>query len=823
MAQVDKLCSALEHKEELISYIKKQLNIKKPRPKLKVPTIHDIIQHTRNSNFSTVKYFTTGRPISNFRDLSKEPCPFGIDNSQNFLSNISFKPPRIAQNRPKHAYRNDYKKNDILNRVHIPDKNIVIPPSKLDNNSEYFSLVKGRPIKEKFDKRHFAVNHRRCFFKKLCAGFLEDEIKKQEEHHIRDLWRLYTIREELDKIIQSFENYLTDDHQESVKIIEESQQIAHLKDEKTQEVKRSSGYLNAIKCTLYKMEEQLTYRKYCKEAIYNISPTHWQEEFERSKEAYKPKAQEMAEDVFEHYQEFLNYTPEEDKFLDKLVNDLITDIVNLGPPAIYFQHPWEVDMVFKEFELQNLHAAKHLADVGHIQKDLKGLLKHVKEYYKIEFMCLQEKIKDLEAGILYQKERSLELEAIARQLTQTVYKDVVSADHILETQGLVHNMYDEIIGEEETKLSYVEMMERVETEIVNVWKEAHEMPRYLYEEYEEKIKNRTKAETYAALEAKRRERRIVLTVSRLHRSYMPPHKTLFKKLLPRSDPPPMIKRFERMKLLRRMKELEIRERKKKALTRGELWDEEHIEEKEEEEGKKISEVSKTLHEEEKIEESFEDRDKIERDLFSLTSDESITKKENVLIGPKIVSCYKKQPRIHKPHEELIKVQPKIAIAKHSIPDIIEKFRAHEEDIFMQKFDSRLSEPDEALPMFKGYNYNFDRVIDLHKSLVHRIAMYKRYSAECEEEEMRTYEDVFHGTSSRNVEQDLTTRPNEPSAPIAGSALSSQLSNTSIKSVQSSHGLDDKPSMSTKYDGLSPNRNLQPLKPQNDSQHFSRKS
>uniref|UniRef100_A0A0A9Z925 Uncharacterized protein n=1 Tax=Lygus hesperus TaxID=30085 RepID=A0A0A9Z925_LYGHE len=361
LKRVDRLCHALENRQELMSQVRKHLRLRPPQQdRVKLPTLADRFNHTRNVSKSTMKYFTTGRhvPPGCERDVTKEKNPFSRPKDTDILQKVFMHsenrnqapescfiqkhcmnpcPCKFPNTETKKCNNQSKKRsswesahssfqvgnkgstvspkcppemNPICARLYVPD--VPIPPSKTDFDPEYFNVARGRPVKETFNRHEFSKIQKTVFFQKLFAGFLDDEVKKRQEQHRLDMWELTNISRELDRMKATQEEFANQSHSESVNIVTEQMAISKIREKREEELLRCKGYVNVIKSSLYKKDDMLSTSMYCRDILLQLSPTKFRNDYEEEVQAYRKETSQLANQAITIFTEYCRYNPDPD-------------------------------------------------------------------------------------------------------------------------------------------------------------------------------------------------------------------------------------------------------------------------------------------------------------------------------------------------------------------------------------------------------------------------------------------------------------------------------------------------------------------------------
>lgn len=159
-----------------------------------------------------------------------------------------------------------------------------------DIDPEYYTIIAGRPIKEKKDIREYFKDVRKCFLTRLKAGFQFDEVLQMEEAYIDEKRRLEEIKSKYKLYMDSFETFLKEDHASSVELLK-------LADAETKKSKEKESIINAlmddlkiIRAKALILEEQWRNCKMFQRFLYTVSPLKWRKQFDSDYRKQRRKA-----------------------------------------------------------------------------------------------------------------------------------------------------------------------------------------------------------------------------------------------------------------------------------------------------------------------------------------------------------------------------------------------------------------------------------------------------------------------------------------------------------------------------------------------------
>lgn len=353
------------------------------------------------------KYFTTGNAVDdrNRRDVLNEPSPFVYPKDhEEFAHKVLTKQWRSDLRKKEMSYkyneRHNYKSRqqaDMLQRLDIQDAEIKSCKMIQDVDPEFYTIVQGRPIPEKLSISRYIQTVREVLKTKILVGYRGDDIMLIDESLILEQKEIDRIKENYQTYVNTFEEFLYNDHTASMNLLKESDREAALAQEKYEEFRQLSREYGALKSILYSTEEKWRNCKLYQRFLYLVSPMFWRKEYDYyyMQEGDLAAFQEVST-IFGKYR--LNVT-DENASLQDLISSFRDDRAKQTEPALYFTDPNQLLDVFRFMELQNLNSLLHSEELAVPLENVKEGMARAEELFNAEINSLQELIEKLASGI----------------------------------------------------------------------------------------------------------------------------------------------------------------------------------------------------------------------------------------------------------------------------------------------------------------------------------------------------------------------------------------------------------------------------------------
>lgn len=384
----------------------KEKKAKKVKPKIKAPTPVEMISAKRCADH----YFTAGKKVNddNQRDLLKESSPFVYPKDlEEFAYKVMSKAWRDNLRRKelkfKYNERNNYQSRqqlDILNRLYVKDPETTRMKTILDIDPDFFSIVEGRPIKEKFKISNYIEDMRKLVRLKIICGYRQDEIELIEQNFNEEQRIIDEVRHNYEKYVNAFEEFLFDDHTASMKLLSESDKQATMAEEKFEQYSELSKDFGTLRYTVYNLEEKWRSCKMYQKFLYLVSPVYWRRKHDYYHLSQKESHQSLVSEISTVFGRYRLQSSGNVLSLEDLVEQFMDDCKTQEDPLLFFTSPMQLLKVFRFIEIQNLNTLLHIEELAGPTEHVKEGVKSASYVFDTEMQALQEIADSLEGGIV---------------------------------------------------------------------------------------------------------------------------------------------------------------------------------------------------------------------------------------------------------------------------------------------------------------------------------------------------------------------------------------------------------------------------------------
>lgn len=380
------------------------------RKKIKIRVKQKTVLERVFGNKNVVKdhYFSAGQQIDddNQRNIIEETSPFNYPKdfeefSFKVLSNEWKKQLRRKELQFNCVERNNYRSRqqlDVLNRLYVKEPEQQSMRTILDIDPEFFTIVTGRPIKEKFNVKQYVEHMRQVLRTKIVTGFREDEMMLIQENFLQEQKVIDEIRTLSQSYVDAFEEFIYNDHTTSMDQLKEAEKQANMSFEKYDKFREMSQDYGALKSQMYSLEEKWRNCKMYQKFLYVVSPISWRlaHDYYHFKEGGKETKEESS--VFGRYK---LVSADDTMSLEDLISMFKDDVRTQDDPLLHFTKPQQLLKVFRFIELQNLNSLLHSEELAIPLENIKHGMHTTRLKLDDEINELKDIIGSLEGDILY--------------------------------------------------------------------------------------------------------------------------------------------------------------------------------------------------------------------------------------------------------------------------------------------------------------------------------------------------------------------------------------------------------------------------------------
>ncbi|XP_076391290.1 cilia- and flagella-associated protein 100 [Megachile rotundata] len=422
--------------------------------------------------FKTQYYFTKGHEhLGEARNVFEEQSPFAYPPCSLMFSYFQYwKAKKRSTNLDQRSGVYQNKRIQELLRSLRVDVDIETLEAKkhkelheaiaiTDVDPRFFKELSGRVVKEKFSVTEYVNDIRNIFKARLLAGEELDDCIRIDQQFVEEQKSLNKIKRRYRRYVSGFEGFLSRDHEESMKILEEAENESKLTKEITLKRNQLSKEFGQVRLDVYYWEENWRMVKMCQRFLYKVSPNAWRMEHDW---IYRRESVESIDtvdtaDIFGRYR-MVEQVPSIDALIDLFEEDIRYE----GPAELYFEDPYQLVRVFRTIEMQNLNALIHLESLAEPLTEMVLTIDSAEEQIRLEVQELINAIDELKDSIEKLETRAIDLEQYANRLLRSVFREAVCSEEVLRLRVFIEDAYEACIGPNDANFDTFTMMKWIE-------------------------------------------------------------------------------------------------------------------------------------------------------------------------------------------------------------------------------------------------------------------------------------------------------------------------------------------------------------------------
>lgn len=438
----------------------------------KVKIIQKILRNRYQER--SVYYFTTGRKLDEKlleeqKQVDKSPFYFIKDPGDfSYRTKQKEEHARDREKAKQYAYYNRPSYHSKLSegkleRLYVPD-DYELPGSSITDtvDPEFFTIVSGKPIREKFDIRNYLQDLQSLFLINLQIGYKRDETLLIEEQFRQEKSQLEDIKKKFQFYSECYDKFLGEDHSSSLKLLKLADneiKKSKVKREKIKTLHRDCGW---YRTKILILDEQWRIARVFQKFLYQISPLWWRNKYDFLYREKSSGAINRSETSLFEKQNTAQLTAAPS--IITIIDQFIDEVSNAQPPQLYFTDPNELLEIFYELERNNLLALLQCEELTQPAEQMRTGLERARELFVQEVDVIRDQLKYLEDEVVYQETRSRYFEQKAKEITGGFFKELVADKSILNLYVNVEDCFESCVAPNDSNLTLLMMMKGIENE-----------------------------------------------------------------------------------------------------------------------------------------------------------------------------------------------------------------------------------------------------------------------------------------------------------------------------------------------------------------------
>ncbi|XP_034936726.1 LOW QUALITY PROTEIN: uncharacterized protein [Chelonus insularis] len=382
----------------------------------------------------------------------KRISPFAIPTHSYLFGYTHWNEAQKIHRKYKAKTQQKYESKKILVK---PDKKapIQLPVGITDVDPSYFTDIAGRAIKEKFSRRKYIDDIRNILKTKLTTGYYQDYCLRVNQQFSEEQNALEAIKKNYHQHLNLFEEYLSQDNEDTVKVIEKAQEASQNNRKLMAKRDQLLKEVGQVSLKVYHWRKIGILSKICHEFVRKMSSSHLH-----------------TLEKHESLNNSINNPNSDDQVLSKsslecLVDAFQKDITDnhLGSPEdITLEDPRELSQIFNAIEVRNLDALIYLESLARPMEELTSNITKAENLIKEEISIIEESLEEIKSLIKSSQQRVTDLKVYEDYLLHQVFRDLVCSEAVLQLYVFIEDAYESCIGPNTTNMNAYAMMQAIE-------------------------------------------------------------------------------------------------------------------------------------------------------------------------------------------------------------------------------------------------------------------------------------------------------------------------------------------------------------------------
>ncbi|XP_035193255.1 cilia- and flagella-associated protein 100 isoform X2 [Oxyura jamaicensis] len=368
------------------------------------------------------------------------------------------------------------------------------------------AIKKDYPL-EKETFRDYINDRREIFLLEYAMAVKREEIQKMENIAKKEEKKLEKAEHHLEKDVAMFDEFLKENHRNSVQALKIAEKESAAKTKKITEIQMINSQINNLQSDISRFENTLQEYKIYKDFLYQLSPKEWQEEHVKkhtkqlkttskaNKESASPltAAEEGDTDAPSSLlsAESLNLRllREIRPQLKSLLKPLSTKKISLEErdsetcsdeedeePELYFTDPQQLLSIFTEMEEENLSFIQNSQEIEESLDELQNTFITTHQRTEQEIAQLKQDVVNLKSTIAKEEERAADLKHRVQVFSSEEHDIDIQDKMLTSLNKKVQEVYSQCIGDKEANLPTVQMLAAIEKQLNNLLDNLERVP-----------------------------------------------------------------------------------------------------------------------------------------------------------------------------------------------------------------------------------------------------------------------------------------------------------------------------------------------------------
>ncbi|XP_032050247.1 cilia- and flagella-associated protein 100 [Aythya fuligula] len=368
------------------------------------------------------------------------------------------------------------------------------------------AIKKDYPL-EKETFRNYINDRREIFLLEYAMAVKREEIQRLENIAEKEEKKLEKAEHRLEKDIAMFDEFLKENHRNSVHALKIAEKESAAKTKKITEIQMINSQINSLQSEIYRFENTLQEYKIYKDFLYQLSPKEWQEEHvkkhtKQSNTASKAN-QESASPLTaaeEGYTDASSSLLSAESLNLKLLCEIRPQLKSLlkplltkkkssreeresktcsdeeDEPELYFTDPQQLLSIFTAMEEENLSFIQNSQEMEESLDELQNTFITTHQRTEQEIGQLKQDVVNLKSTIAKEEERAADLKHRVQAFSSEEHNTDVQDKMLTSLNKKVQEVYNQCIGDNVANLTTLQMLAAIEKQLNNLLDNLERVP-----------------------------------------------------------------------------------------------------------------------------------------------------------------------------------------------------------------------------------------------------------------------------------------------------------------------------------------------------------
>nr|XP_013050840.2 cilia- and flagella-associated protein 100 isoform X2 [Anser cygnoides] len=369
------------------------------------------------------------------------------------------------------------------------------------------AIKKDYPL-EKETFRDYINDRREIFLLEYAMAVKREEIQRIENIAKKEEKKLEKAEHRLEKDVAMFDEFLKENHKNSVQALKIAEKESAAKTKKITEIQMINSQINNLQSDISRFENTLQEYKIYKDFLYQLSPKEWQEErVKKNTKQLKTASKANKESASPPTAAEEGYTDAPSSLLSaeslnlRLLREIRPQLKSLlkplstkktssleerdsetcsdeedEEPELYFTDPQQLLSIFTEMEEENLSFIQNSQEIEECLDELQNTFITTHQRTEQEIGQLKQDMVNLKSAIAKEEEKAADLKHRVQVFSSEEHNADVQDKMLTSLNKKVQEVYSQCIGDNEANLPTVQMLAAIEKQLSDLLDNLERVP-----------------------------------------------------------------------------------------------------------------------------------------------------------------------------------------------------------------------------------------------------------------------------------------------------------------------------------------------------------